>query len=90
MADEDSKRTGDDEPTEEDTSQTADKPPAVFRMELRDTLPGGKAIIGLEREGEFVWLGSRKHITEQARDEFEELCTRIVEEQLWVQNWPGR
>lgn len=62
---------------------------AEFRMELRDSLPGGRAVIGVEQEGEFVWLASKKHVSEQARDEFVEQLTKIVREGWWVQNWPG-
>ena len=69
---------------------SAKRPQAQFRMELRDTLPGGRAVVGVEQEGEFVWLGSKEHISEQARDEFVELISRAVEEEWWVQNWPGR
>lgn len=67
------------------------EPPAQaeFRMELCDTLPGGRAVIGVEQEGEFVWLASKKHVSEQARDEFVEQLTKIVREGWWVQNWPG-
>jgi hypothetical protein len=66
------------------------KPCAEFRMELRDSLPGGRAVIAVEQEGEFVWLASREHVSEQARDEFMEQITHIVKERWWVQNWPGK
>lgn len=66
------------------------RPQAEFRMELRDSLPGGRAVIGVEQEGEFVWLASKEHITPQARDEFVEQLSRIVEQGWWVQKWPGR
>lgn len=65
------------------------EPRAEFRMELRDSLPGDRAVIGVEQEGEFVWLASRKHVSEQARDEFVDQIGRIVRDGLWVQNWPG-
>jgi hypothetical protein len=59
-------------------------------MELVDELPGGRAVVGVEQEGEFRWIGSRKHVSEQARDEFVETLSMIVEQRLWVQNWAGR
>jgi hypothetical protein len=59
-------------------------------MELRDTLPGDRAVIGVEQEGEFVWLASKEHVSKQAVDEFVEQLSRIVEEGWWVQNWAGR
>ena len=63
---------------------------AEFRMELCDRLPGNRAVIGVEQEGEFIWVASREHVTEQARDELVEQLSRIVHEGWWVQNWPGR
>lgn len=71
------------------TQGDSQKPQAEFRMELRDSLPGGRAVIGVEQEGEFIWLASRKHVSDQARDEFVEQLTRIVKDGLWTQNWPG-
>lgn len=93
MADKESGQPHDDEPTDEDASQadqTSGTPQAEFRMELVDSLPGGRAVIGVEQEGEFMWLASRAHISEQARDEFVEQLSRIVHDGLWTQNWPGR
>lgn len=71
-------------------AESEKQPCARIRMELRDTLPGDRAVIGVEQDDEFVWLGSRKHVTEQAWDEFEELLSKIVDEGWWTQNWPGR
>ncbi|MFF7130052.1 hypothetical protein [Streptomyces sp. NPDC008240] len=62
---------------------------AEFRMELVDSLPGGRAVVGVEQEGEFVWLASKQHVSERARDEFVDQLSRIVREGWWVQNWPG-
>jgi hypothetical protein len=59
-------------------------------MELRDTLPGDRAVIGVEQDGEFVWLASKEHISEQAVEEFVDQISRIVEQGWWVQNWAGR
>ena len=81
--DEDADTQGDDE-------SNGAHPRAEFHMELRDSLPGNRAVIGVERKGEFVWLASRGHVSEQARDEFVEQLTRIVHEGWWTQNWPGR
>ncbi|MFE2965571.1 hypothetical protein ACFXKC_18195 [Streptomyces sp. NPDC059340] len=82
MADEDGAGRDDEAPDTE--------PQTEIRMELRDSLPGGRAVIGVEQEGEFVWLASKKHVTEQARDEFLDQFQRIVREGWWVQNWSGR
>ncbi|MDR3081968.1 MAG: hypothetical protein LBV60_13785 [Streptomyces sp.] len=72
-----------------DGADEIDQPRAVFRMELRDELPGDAAVVGVEVEGEFMWIGSRKHMDDQARDEFVEQLTQIVERGWWVQNWRG-
>jgi hypothetical protein len=63
------------------------KPHAEFRMELWDSLPGGRAIIAVEQGGEVTWLASKEHISEQARDELVDQLTRIVRD--WEQNRPG-
>lgn len=75
--------------TQQDDGESQ-RPQAEVRMELRDTLPGGRAVIGVEQDGEFTWLASKEHISEQARDELVEQFSRIVREGWWVQNWPGR
>lgn len=80
MADEDTPQ-GDGE------SQGAQPQPEI-RMELVGSLPGGRAIAGVEQEGSFTWLASKEHISEQAKDELVELFQRIVREGWWVQNWP--
>jgi hypothetical protein len=59
-------------------------------MELVDSLPGDRAVVGVEQEGEFVWLASKEHVSEQARTEFIDQLQRIVSEGWWVQNWPGK
>jgi hypothetical protein len=83
MADEDGANPQDDEAPEKE-------PQTEIRMELRDSLPGGRAVIGVEQDGEFVWLASKQHVTEQARDEFLDQFQHIVREGWWVQNWSGR
>jgi hypothetical protein len=47
-------------------------------------------VVGVEQDCEFVWLASKKHVTEQARDEFLDQFQRIVRERTWIQNWSGR
>lgn len=88
MAEDENTESGDPETTGGETSQP-DGPCAEFRMELVDSLPGGRAVIGVEQEGEFMWLASKEHLTQQAADEFTEQIARIVREGWWVQNWSG-
>lgn len=79
MADEDTRQC-------DDESQKTCQP--EIQMELVSSLPGGRAVAGVEKEGSFVWLASEEHISEQARDELLDLFQRIVREGWWVQNWP--
>jgi hypothetical protein len=83
MADEDGANRDDEAPD-------AKEPQTEIRMELCDSLPGDRAVVGVEQDGEFVWLASKKHVTEQARDEFLDQFQRIVRERTWIQNWSGR
>lgn len=91
MADEENAHPHDGNPSDEDPSPESEtnKPQAEFRMELRDSLPGDRAVIAVEQEGCFMWLASRKYVHEKAVDEFREQIDRIVREGWWVQNWPG-
>lgn len=68
--------------------QSEPKQQAEFRMELRDTLPGDRAVIGVEQEGQFMWLASRKYVHPKAVEEFQDQLQRIVGEGWWLQNWP--
>jgi len=58
-------------------------------MEMRDSLPGDRAVIGVEQDGEFMWLASRKYVHPKAVEEFQDQLQRIVGQRMWVQNWPG-
>ncbi|WP_460071143.1 hypothetical protein [Streptomyces sp. YKOK-I1] len=90
MADQENTESRDDEGAGGEAPQSEEpEPRAEFKMELVDSLPGGRAVIGVEQEGEFMWLASKEHISQQAVDEFVEQLTRIVHEGWWVQNWPG-
>lgn len=93
MADEENVGPRDEEPADEGTPQPEEAetgPSAEFKMELVDSLPGGRAVIGVEQEGEFRWLASKEHVSEQAVNEFVEQLTKIVAEGWWVQQWAGR
>lgn len=90
MADDETTKPADDEQNGQIPSFREDEPPAAdFRMELRDALPGDRAVMGVEQEGEFTWLASRKYIHPKAVAEFQDQLQRIVREGWWVQNWPG-
>jgi hypothetical protein len=75
---------GQGNPHTEQPQQQAD-----IRVELRDTLPGDRAVIGVEQEGEFMWLASRKYVHPKAVEEFQEQLRHLVGNRLWIQNWPG-
>ncbi|MFE7236139.1 hypothetical protein ACFVAF_37105 [Streptomyces sp. NPDC057596] len=63
-------------------------PAAEFRMELRDSLPGDRAVIGVEQEGVFVFLASRKYVDDKTAAEFTDLMQRITGRRWWAQHWP--
>jgi len=88
MADDENTESKDGDAGSGETVQP-DEPCTSFRMELVDSLPGGRAVIGVEQEGEFTWLASKEHLSQQAADEFTEQITRIVRDGWWVQNWSG-
>jgi hypothetical protein len=81
MADEDSTQHGDGESRD-------GRPQREIRMELVGSLPGGRAVAGVEQEGSFTLLASKEHISDQARDELVELFHRIVSEGWQVPRWP--
>lgn len=90
MADEENNDSREDGDADGEAPPPGDPAPrAEFKMELTDSLPGDRAVIGVEQEGEFMWLASKKHLSQQAVDEFTEQLSRIVNEGWWVQHWPG-
>ena len=66
MADDENTESNDGEADGEETVQPDE--PCVVRMELVDSLPGGRAVIGVEQDGEFTWLASKEHVSQQAVD----------------------
>lgn len=90
MADREGANPEEEEPQRPDERHDDAAPQAEFRMELRDSLPGDRAVIGVEQEGEFMWLASKRYVHPKAVDEFVDQLQRIVREGWWVQNWHGR
>jgi hypothetical protein len=64
------------------------QPQPEIQVELRASLPGGRAFACVEQEGRLVWLASKEHVSEQAGDELLNLFQRVVQDDL-VQKWPG-
>ena len=62
---------------------------AEIRMELRDSLPGDRAFVGVEQDGEFVWLASRKYVEPKAVAEFIDIARTLVRSGGWPRNWPA-
>lgn len=91
MAGKENAGPGNEEPTDLQVPRPDDsEPPAVeFHVELRDSLPGDRAFIGVEQDGVFVWLASRKYVDPKAADELTDLMQRIFGQRWWVQNWPA-
>lgn len=89
MADNENTRPGDDENQHFPPLDQPEPPAPDVHVELRDSLPGDRAVMGIEQEGEFVWLASRKYVHPKAVEEFEDQLQRIARQRWWVQNWPG-
>jgi hypothetical protein len=79
MADEDSPEEGN---SPDDATQDFE-----VDMEFVTALPGGRAVMPVEREGHFTWLVVEGHVSPQARREMVEDLNHIVRSGLWQQNW---
>jgi hypothetical protein len=77
-----------DEDTRQGDEESQEVPQPEIRMELVGSLPGGRAVAGVEQEGFFTLLASREHVSEQARDELVDLFHRIVSEGWQVPHRP--
>lgn len=62
----------------------------IARAELTDRLPGGRAVVRLEREGEIVLRFAEGHLSPQGRAELTELMQAGLDSGAWIQNWGGR
>lgn len=66
-----------------------DRPdPMEVEIQFVDSLPGGRAVMPVERDGKFAWLAVRGHISRQAAREMVADLTYIISSGLWLQNWP--
>lgn len=63
--------------------------PADIRFEFRKSLPGDRAVIAVEQDGEVTWLASERHVPPKAAADFLAEMRRMVQGGGWVQNWPG-
>ncbi|MFI1702021.1 hypothetical protein ACH419_39575 [Streptomyces bobili] len=57
-------------------------------VELRDSLPGGRAVIAVEQDGSVTWLADKHYVDPKAVADLRAEMRRMVEEG-WQQNWPG-
>lgn len=44
------------------------------KVELVNSLPGGRAVACVEQESGLIWLASREHVSQQAVEEIAELA----------------
>lgn len=86
MEDEDAAGEGNEDIQAEATNQPTPEHPQVA-MEYVDSLPHGRVVMPVEREGSFTWLIVRGHISPQARTEMLANLRHIVGSGLWRQDW---
>ena len=88
MADGEITEPRDEESTDQQVPRRRNsEPPVEFRLEMRDALPGDRAIIGVEQEGVLVWVASKKHVPPNVASDIDEQMRRVVRD--WKQKWPG-
>lgn len=60
-----------------------------FRVELRDRLPGDRAVIGVEQDGEITLIASRKYVQPKAVEDLLDTIGRMIREGSLAHSWPG-
>jgi hypothetical protein len=87
MADDDAstERNRNNEPSPEPAAPP--DPQMEVPIELVDSLPGGRVVMPVERNGKFAWLVVHGHISPQARSEMAADLDYIIRSGLWRQNW---
>lgn len=56
-------------------------------IELRDSLPGGRAFIAVEQDGAVTWLADRTKVPAQAALDLLAEMRSMVSGHGWTQNW---
>jgi hypothetical protein len=56
-------------------------------IEYVDSLPGGRVVMPVERDGAFGWLVVEGHVSRQAGAEMVADLGHIIHTGLWRQNW---
>jgi hypothetical protein len=87
MADGEITRPRDEESTDRKVPHRAGFEPTQFQLDMRDALPGDRAIIAVEQNGALVWVASKKHVPPHVASDITELMQRFVLD--YRQNWPG-
>ncbi|MFJ1995253.1 hypothetical protein [Streptomyces asiaticus] len=59
------------------------------RVERVNYLPGGKAAMAFEREGELVFRVLESDVTERVALRLTRLMQQEIDSGTWTQNWPG-
>ncbi|MGW6210998.1 hypothetical protein [Streptomyces sp. NPDC055109] len=84
MADDDMSADGNGDRPDPMTPPSA---PMEVEIHFVDSLPGGRVIMPVEREGKFAWLAVRGHISRQAAREMVADLNYIIKLRLWRQDW---
>lgn len=61
---------------------------ADIAIEVVPRLPGGRALMPVERDGILVWLLVEGHMSQQAQDEWLQAMQCLVGTGMWGQNFP--
>lgn len=51
------------------------------------TMPDGRAVVPVEREGEMIWVVRKGEMSETARTEINHALQHIAHSGLWTQRW---
>ena len=70
------------------TAAKSTRPPTV-RYEFVPTLPGGRAVFPVERDGELIFLICLGEMTDKCIGELNEYADDLTTTGRWTQNWGG-
>jgi hypothetical protein len=85
----DREKTPRDESSQQVPTRSASEPAVQIDFELRDRLPGGRAVIAVEQDGAVTWIADRNQVPPNVATDLLDEMRRMVREGGWAQNWQG-